>query len=131
MAARAFNPVNDLYGGWPRGVQAAYSYGVPGYVTRFSDWDEVRAMIAAEQPLVISIRTAAGELNGAPCAYPGGHLLVLAGFDRHGDVEVNDPAAASADAGMCTYSRSELDSVWLRRGGTAYVLLPTENAPPS
>jgi len=84
-------------------------------------------MIARGQPLIISIRAQEGELTGAPYPKTAGHLLVLAGFDRKGDVLVNDPAARTREKGQCTYLRRELEKVWMEKGGTAYVLLPGGN----
>jgi hypothetical protein len=124
VADLVYDAVHEIYGNWPRAVQAAYTYGVPGYLTRFSDWDEVRREIAGGQPLIVSVRAAEGELRGAPYPSTDGHLLVLVGFTRTGDVVVNDPAAPEAATVRRVYARSELETVWLRRGGTAYVLGP-------
>ena len=124
VAAVAYDDAHDIYGNWPRSVQAAYTLGVPGYLTRFSDWHEVEESIANDQPLIISVRVAEGQLQGAPYSSTAGHLLVLRGFAEDGSVEVNDPAAPDAAKGQVRYSRADLETVWLDRGGTAYVLLP-------
>ncbi len=126
VAARAYDAAHDIYGNWPRAVQTAYSYGVPGHVRRFASWREVEAEIARGQPLIISIAVKKGQLTGAPYPSTDGHLLVLTGFDARGDVEVNDPAAREGTPGRRVYRRSELETVWLGRGGTAYVLLARE-----
>lgn len=124
VAAACFDAVHNLYGNWPRNVQAAYTFGVPGYVTRFSYWPEVERCIAAGQPLIASIRVDRdGDLSGAPYRTTDGHLLVICGFDGRGDVLVNDPAARAPDAGVTTYRRADLERCWLRgSGGLAYVL---------
>jgi hypothetical protein len=126
VAAACYDPAHDIYGNWPRNIQAAYSLGVPGYLARFSDWNWVAAMISAGQPLIISFHfSEPGALRGAPYPTTTGHLLVLCGFDNNGDVYVNDPAAATAETGCTVYRRLELEQVWLRgSGGVAYVLLP-------
>jgi beta-lactamase class A len=127
VVATCLDASHGIYGNWPANVQAAYSLGVPGYLTRFSTWNDVEQCIAAGQPLIISIRVdRPGELPGAPYNTSDGHLLVLCGFDRQGNVEVNDPAAATAAAGQITYPRAALERCWLRRTGLAYVLLPPE-----
>lgn len=125
VAERVYDPLHDIYGNWPRAIQTAFEYGVPGYLQRFDDWHEVRRMIAFGQPLIISIKAAEGELEGAPYEQTDGHLLVLCGFDEDGDVLVNDPAAETAEGGQLTYSLDDLSRVWLMNGGLAYVLLPT------
>ena len=59
-------------------------------------------------------------------------FLVIVGFDRHGDVIVNDPAAANAQDGRRTYRREQIEQIWLRRkAGTAYVLESLSGATPS
>ncbi len=113
---------HDIYGNWPRAVQGAFSFGVKGYLARFSHWDAVEASIADGQPLIISIRVREGELQGAPYKSTAGHLLVVTGFDAQGNVHVNDPAGSNAKKGMLTYSRKDLERVWMGLGGTAYVI---------
>lgn len=126
VAAACHDPAHDIYGNWPRSIQAAYSLGLPGYATRLSDWAAVERLIAADQPLVITIRVnAPGDLAGAPYRTTDGHVLVLTGFDADGNVAVNDPAARTAERGCLTYRRADLERVWMReRGGVAYVLEP-------
>lgn len=122
VAERAYDAAHDLYGVWPRNVQTAYSFGVPGHVARYSDWNAVERAIADGTPLVVSIAVKEGQLAGAPYATTAGHLLVLAGFDEEGNCVVNDPAAPDASTVRRTYSRGDMEVVWMRRGGTAYVL---------
>lgn len=122
VAARVFDKFHEIYGNWPLNVQGAYGFGVPAYLARFSKWSEVEALIAAGQPLVISIAAKEGELDGAPYKATDGHLLVLCGFDAKGDALVNDPAAVDAEHGQVTYRRDQIEHVWMQRGGTAYVL---------
>ncbi|MEW6251103.1 MAG: N-acetylmuramoyl-L-alanine amidase-like domain-containing protein [Planctomycetota bacterium] len=131
VCAACYDRAHEIYGNWPLNVQAAYGFGVPGYLDRFSDWRAVEEHIAADQPLVISIRAPrAGMLHGAPYRATDGHLLVLVGFDANGDVEVNDPAARTPEAGGLKYRRAELEEVWMRAtGGLAYVLLPPDSLP--
>jgi hypothetical protein len=121
LARRAYDRFHDLYGNWPRNVQAARECGVEGYLTAIAHWSEAEALLARGVPLVISIAAPKGELRGAPYARTNGHLLVLKGVDARGDLLVNDPAARLG--GELTYHREDLTRCWLARGGTAYVLL--------
>lgn len=123
FCALAYDPVNDIYGNWPRNVQAAWTLGVPGRLARCSTWREVEQHIAADQPLVVSIRAKKGELAGAPYESTNGHLLVLVGFDEEGRVLANDPATSDPVLGRCTFSRADMEVVWMNRGGLAYVLM--------
>lgn len=122
VARAAYDAEHKIYGNWPLNVQAAFSFGVPGYVTRFGDWDAVRAVIAAGQPIIASIRDPDGRLKGTPYKTTVGHLLVIRGFDAKGDVLVNDPAGRDAKAGQLTYDRGEFEEAWLRKGGVGYIL---------
>lgn len=130
VAAACLDPLHGIYGCWPRNVQAAYAFGVPGYLTRFSDWGDVERTLAAGQPLIISIRVdKEGGLRGAPYRTTDGHLLVVCGFDAHGNLEVCDPAASTPERGMTRYARAELEECWMRAtGGVTYVLLPRAGA---
>jgi hypothetical protein len=123
LAADIYDPVHDIYGIWPRAVQAAHTRGVPGYLMRFSSWRDVEAKVAA-LPIVISIRAREGELQGAPYPSTSGHLLVLCGFDRKGRALVNDPAAPDTESVRRVYAREDLERVWLANGGIAYVFGP-------
>jgi hypothetical protein len=127
VARTAFDPTHEIFGNWPRNIQAAYALGVPGYLDHFADWADVERCIAADQPLIISIRFRRGELQGAEYNSTGGHLIVLTGFEGDDRVAVNDPAFRDPAKGQRTYTRAELERVWLReRGGLAYILLPCE-----
>lgn len=122
------DPWNHIFGNWPRNVQAAYTFGVGGYLTRFSRWEDVERMIAAGQPLILSIvAKEPGALRHTRYKTTDGHLIVLTGFDADGRVCINDPASPTEEEGLIMLDRDELEAVWLRgTGGVAYVLLPRE-----
>ncbi len=124
VARRAYDPFHDIYGNWNRAIQAAYSFGVPGHLERIASWERAEELLAKGQPLILSIAAKAGELHNAPYATTSGHLLVLCGFDRRGNALVNDPAAATSELGQLVYTRADLETVWMARGGTTYVLEP-------
>lgn len=122
IASEVFDREQDLYGIWPRNIQVAFRHGVSGAVRRFASWREVAAEFQCGRPIIASIGVAKGQLDNAPYETTSGHLIVLRGFDRNGDVLVNDPAGANAESGRVTYRREQLTRCWLARGGTAYVL---------
>ena len=124
VAATLYDREHDLYGNWNRAVQGAFQLGVPGYLTRLGGWSEAAAYLRAGQPLAISIGVAPGQLSGAPYRQTAGHLVVLAGLDGAGHAIVYDPAVRAPEDGPRRYRLSELEQVWLRRGGFAYVLEP-------
>jgi len=128
VARRAHDPWHDIYGNWPRAIQCAWSFGVPGYLTAFGSWEPVQAHIADGQPVIVSISFGPGELAGAAIEETTGHLLVLVGFDGQGGVIVNDPAAAPGSSPRRVYDQAELGRAWFGHGGVAYVLAPARNS---
>lgn len=121
------------YGGtgtWPFNTAYAASRTGSAFVTRMRNLREVERFINVGIPVVASIRFGPGELRGAPISSTNGHLLVIAGFSRGGDVVVNDPAADSRAGVRRVYDRSQFESAWLRRdvggsggsGGLVYVV---------
>jgi hypothetical protein len=131
VAAAAYDRQFDIYGNWPRNVQAAFELaGTPGYVTRIADWPTAIGYLNAGVPLVISINfDHPQQLAGAPYDMTIGHLLVLRGIDG-ADAIVNDPAARDESGGRRHYSIADLEEVWMgNAGGVAYVLLPPSDSP--
>lgn len=125
VAWRAYDRRFDIYGNWPRNIQAAFSLGVPGYLTRLSTFDEAAALLRDGHPLIISIQVRRGELRGAPYESTGGHLIVLTGLTPDGGATVSDPASGTPETGELIYRQEDLRRVWLERTlGTTYVLLP-------
>ncbi|GAA1165745.1 C39 family peptidase [Nocardioides aquiterrae] len=110
-------------GNWP--FNTAYAAGLAGhaFVTRLPSLRPAERFIKAGIPLVASIAFGPGELDGAPISSTDGHLVVIVGFTKTGDVVVNDPAAAT-DAGVRrTYDRAQFENAWVpKSGGTVYVI---------
>jgi hypothetical protein len=131
-ARMTFDHGYDGTGNWS--FNTAYAAGRTGhaFVTRFASLRGVERLIAAGIPVVTSITFGAGQLRGAPIRATNGHLVVVVGFTRAGDVVVNDPAARTRAGVRRTYARGQFENAWLKRypsggtmrgsGGLAYVV---------
>lgn len=126
-----YDSVYEGHGNWPFNAAYAASRGFESYVTRFTSMSQAEAWIAAGVPVIISYSWGRGQLTGAPLPASNGHLAVLAGFDAKGNPVVNDPAAPNNEAVQRTYSRAELERLWLQgSGGTAYLIYPAGRVVP-
>jgi hypothetical protein len=118
-------------GNWPFNTAYAGRFGLDGFVTRLRSLTELERFIRAGIPIVTSQSFQAEELPGAGYS-TNGHLMVIRGFTRTGDVIANDPAAASNDAVRRVYPRAAFEKVWQRStGGVVYVIHPKSRPLPS
>lgn len=124
VAHTLYDSEHDIYGNWNRAIQGAFLLGVPGQLIRVQSWGEALAWMGRERPLIISIGVRPGQLTSAPYPSTAGHLLVLCGFDGAGNALVMDPAVPAGESGFRSYKLEELEQVWLRRGGYAYLISP-------
>lgn len=120
-ALAVYDPEHEIFGNWGRAVQRAGELGLDGWVTRFRDWDSVKAEIARGRPVIASIRFEKGEFPSAVLKETDGHLIVVRGFTPEGDVIVNDPASRDRGGGA-VYRAEELARAWFGHGGVAYVV---------
>ncbi|WP_295817540.1 peptidase C39 family protein [uncultured Deinococcus sp.] len=126
QAARGtFDRVYDGTGNWPFNTAYAGALGLRAFVTRLPNLAAAEVYTAARQPLAVSLGWKKGELPGAPIESSSGHLMVLVGFDSHGNPVLNDPAAPDNASVRRTYPRAAFEKLWLTHsGGLSYVLLP-------
>jgi len=128
VARAAWDKLNGIYGNWPFIAAAAsdlmrrnaeYLPNEPGkakvcqaYVEWLPDWKCVENEIVNGNPCVISIAFGKGELKGAPLDETDGHLILVRGFTKDGDVICNDPASRTEAGGRVVYNRTELLGVF-------------------
>ena len=119
-------------GNWPFNTAYAARLAGKAFVTRLRSLREAERFIVAGIPVVASISFGRGELDGAPISATSGHLLVIVGFTKTGDVVVNDPAASTKAGVRRTYDRGQLERAWLGgSGGTAYVIRDAKHPLPA
>ncbi|MBO0808741.1 MAG: C39 family peptidase, partial [Actinobacteria bacterium] len=81
--------------------------------------------IKAGIPVVASIAFTSNQLPGFLFRSTAGHLLVIVGFTKNGDVVVDDPASTSDQAVQHVYDRTHFERDWLAStGGTVYLIHP-------
>jgi len=131
-ARMTFDHGYDGTGNWPfNTAYAARLTDGKSFVTRLRSLRQAERFIAAGIPLVASVSFGSGELDGAPISSTNGHLLVIAGFRRNGDVVVNDPAARTRRGVRRTYDRGQFEDVWLpTSGGLVYVVTDADHPLP-
>jgi hypothetical protein len=125
----------DGAGNWPFNTAYAATFGLESFVTRLRSLTEAEQFIKAGIPLVASVSFKKSELDGAGYG-TNGHLLVIVGFTKRGDVVVNDPAShlvASNAQVRTVYDREQFENVWIpHSGGIVYVIHPASAPlPPS
>lgn len=122
-ARMTYDYAYDGAGNWPFNTAYAAPRVGHGFVTRLRSLREAERLIVAGIPVVASIAFGRGELRGAPISRTNGHLVVIVGFTKAGDVVVNDPAAPNNRTVRRTYDRGQLERAWLNAsGGTVYVI---------
>lgn len=123
LARAAHDDLHDIYGNWPRNLQAVHQLTKGRLDARFmrmSSFQELRELLESGTPVVISVR---GSLSGAPYSPTAGHLLVVCGMTADGDIITVDPAFKDATSANRIYSARDIAIAWLvNRRGSAYVV---------
>lgn len=123
-------------GNWPFNTAYAAEFGLRGHITRLKSLNDVEDYIARGVPVITSQSFRADELDGAGYG-TAGHIMVIIGFTKDGDVIVNDPASNSDGNVRTVYKRAQFETIWLRTqrytdtgsiasgsGGIAYLITP-------
>jgi hypothetical protein len=110
-----------LFGNWGRAVAWAGQNGFDAWLTRFRNWDHLRATLATGQPVIASIRYKEGEASSFVMKSTKGHLIVIRGYTAGGDFIVNDPASKDRGNGA-VYKADDLRRAWLDHGGVGYII---------
>lgn len=121
MAARVFDPAWPGVGNWTFNTAAGGHFpGMRSYVTRLSDVSELEEWILAGIPVAASVsynRLKREKESG------NGHLVVCVGFNKRGDVVVNDPGA-DRDHVRRAFPRERFRKAWADSHNTVYLTYP-------
>jgi hypothetical protein len=133
-ARHVFDYNYDGAGNWPFNAAYAGEFGLEGFVTRLRGLDEAEQFIKAGVPLVTSVSFKKSQLDGAGYG-TAGHLMVIRGFTKDGDVIANDPAShliPSDDQVRVVYDRQQFTDAWIgTTGGIVYVIHPESTPLPT
>jgi hypothetical protein len=121
VAREVFDRAYNGTGNWSFNVAYSGRIGLRGVVAHLAGFEHARRLVERNLPLAISYSWAEGELDGAPLPHSDGHLAVLCGFTANGDCVLNDPAHPAL---RVVYPRAQLERLWLRNQGVAYVIAP-------
>jgi hypothetical protein len=123
----------DGAGNWPFNTAYAAHFGLESEVTQLHSLAEAEQFVKAGIPLVASIAFQPNKLDGFLFRGTDGHLLVIGGFTKDGDVISYDPASASDATVRHVYDRAQFEKAWMTAtGGVVYVIHPASAPlPPS
>jgi uncharacterized protein YvpB len=112
-------------GNWSFNAAYAGSFaGMRATVERLESLADIRRWLALGVPVVIS--GPYSLLANNPKASAAGHVIVVVGFTKNGDVIVNDPWAVRerGQAVRRVYDRDHVEAAWARSGHTVYLIRP-------
>lgn len=128
VAAKVMDPVYDGTGNWSFNTAFMGSFpGLTSYVTRLRGTQDIERWVEAGIPVTCSVSL--DLLKGKENPRPSGHLVVVVGFDDHGDPIINDPDH-KPDV-RTTYRRDNFERAWLRSNRTVYIAHPTDAPVPT
>jgi hypothetical protein len=111
-------------GNWPFNTAYAAERGLVSDVTQLHNLREAEPFIRARIPLVASVAWESNKLDGG-IKSTNGHLMVIGGFTRNGDVIAYDPASSDNDHVRHVYNREQFEKAWIpASGGIVYVDRP-------
>lgn len=112
-------------GNWPFNTAYAGAHpGMRGYVARFSDITELESWVGHGFPVATSVsyNRLKGKDEGG-----SGHLVVVIGFGKEGEIVVNDPGRRQVHQ---VYSREHFLKAWAESNNTVYLIYPENSKPP-
>lgn len=106
----------SIYGNWSYNIAYASERGFDAHVRYCDSFKEVYELLQTGCPTIASIQLKdPSDLEGAPQAYPTGHLVVIKGFeivDGIPWVMVNDPAVREVESVSRRYRYDQLMKAW-------------------
>ncbi len=89
-----------------------------------NSYKELYFYISRNIPVIASITFKNNELKNSPLKKTDGHLVVIKGFDKNGNIIVNDPAAMNEKNVERVYDKKEFFNAWIKnKYGTSYIIV--------
>jgi hypothetical protein len=108
-----------IFGAWPLNTAYSSQQGLAAAAVRCCSLAQAEGEVLRGRPLIVSVSYKKGGLKGAPVKETEGHLIVITGFDKEGNIITADSAAHA----LITYDRRQFAKVWLKnRKGIAYAI---------
>ena len=112
------------YGNWPFNTAHAFELCENNFffsAMRLQSFAALHQLLCAQIPVVVSVR---GRMKNAPQSYPGGHLLLVVGYDAHKkNVICHDPAQPNNAKVLTRYCLSDFLKAWERSYRLAYAAI--------
>lgn len=116
-------------GNWPFQTAYAASYGLDASVRQADSLRTLEGMVKHGIPAVIATAwnntdsNPNNDLTGASIDKTAGHLMVVRGFTKDGDVIANDPASPDDASVRHVYQRAQFERNWLTVSDGTYYLI--------
>lgn len=121
--AAVYDEGAKIYGTWPLNTAFAAQLGLSAFTVRCCSLAQAEGEIYKGKPLTVSVAYKKGGLKNAPTPSTAGHLLVICGFDKDGNIIAMDPAAKTAAQTRRVYDRKQFAEAWLNnKKGIAYAI---------
>lgn len=123
IIAGVYDENSKIYGNWPINTAYGAQLGLNACVLRCCSIAQAEGEIYKGKPVIASIAYKAGKLKKAAVKETEGHIVVITGFDKDGNIIVMDPAAKTATQVRRVYDRAEFAEAWLKnKKGLTYAL---------
>lgn len=112
-----------ICGTWPLNTAFASQQGLAMGVVRCCSLAQAEGELYKGRPLIVSIAYKEGKLKNAAVKSTEGHLVVICGIDKQGDIIVMDSAAKDEKSVRRIYNRKQFAAAWLKnKKGIAYAI---------
>lgn len=123
-ASGVIDTSENIYGNWIFNTSYASTKNLYSFIVRINSYDELKRYLKNGIPVIASITFGPDELKNSPIKKTTGHLLVIKGIDKNGNIITNDPAALNSSRVELVYDKNEFANAWFKnKYGTSYILV--------